>query len=238
MKTFFCILCVFFSCLAHAVSFDAMYEAEGLNMTLLSADMSVKLNDTDYTIQTNAAARGILSLFIHENTIFKTIGTISDNQLRVSDSMMQTRSGKQIKTVHQNFKDKVNYIDYQSVLIELILKSFDKNYILYISDGKRDMRVTLIPEGEIELSEIYPLLQGKAETYSVQIEVVAGKKKGWFFERMRTAKKSPLRLYMQPNDAIGRKMLVLSTFDTGVIGSLYIVLKEIKNVENKKNVFN
>ncbi len=219
--------------MAQAVSFEAVYEAQGLNMKLLSADMSVSIDKTSYSIQTDARARGILSLFIHQNTLFKTSGEIIDNKLHVMDSMMQTRSGKRIETTRQNFKEKINYIDYQSVLIELMQNINSQNHVVFVSDGKRDMRITLTAEGEKKLSEIYPAMPGKAEAYSVQIEVVGGKKKGWFFERMRTAQKSPLWLYMQPNAKTGEKMLVLSTFDTGVIGSLYIVLKEIKNVENK-----
>ncbi len=232
MKTFFCILVIFFSSVAHALSFDAVYEAQGLNMTLLSANMAVQIDKSNYRIQTDAQALGILSLFIHQKTVFQTIGTIGDNKLTVIDSVMQTRSGKRIETTRQNFKDKINYIDYQSVLIELIRFNNYKNHTLFLSDGKRDMRVTLTAEGKKELSQIYPTLQGKAQAYSVRIDVIGGKKKGGFFERMREAETSPLWLYMQPNEQTGEKMLVLSTFDTGVIGSLYIILKEVKNVKN------
>ncbi len=233
MKILFCILCIFFSTLVQGATYNAVYEAQGLNMTLLSADMKLTIDDNTYAMRTTAEAQGILAMFIHQNTIFDTTGKITSNGLRITDSMMQTRSGKQIKTVRPNLKDKPDYIDYQSVLIELINMENVKEKTLMISDGKRDMRATLTYEGERELPKIYPSLSGNAEVWSVRIDVISGKKKGWFFERLRESQVSPLRLYMQPSELTGKKMLVLSTFDTGVLGSLYIVLKEFKNAENQ-----
>lgn len=232
MKTFFCILFCFFSFTASAVSFESTYEARGLNMVLLSANMSVDMNDKAYAINTHSYSRGILSLFIDAETIFQTQGLFKKDGLQVIDSVMKNKSGKKIKTTRQNFEDKLNYLDYQSVLIELMRLPKEESHTFLISDGKRDMKAVLTYEGVHSLSEIDSTLTGTADAYSVRIEVIAGKKKGWFFERMKESKKSPLWLYLQNDDTIGEKTLVAGVFDTGVLGKLYIVRKEMKNVQN------
>ena len=236
MKTLFCILFCFFSFLMSeavcAKSFESTYEAQGMNMVLLSADISIETNQTGYMINTHSYARGILSLFIDSETIFQTRGKFEQNRLKIIDSVMKNKKRKYIRTTQQNFNEKQGFIDYQSILIELMRLSDVQSHTFYVSDGKRDMRITLTYEGKRDLSEINSGLTGQADAYSVQIDVIAGKKKGWFFERMRESQKSPLRLYMQADEQIGEKTLIAATFDTGVIGKLYIVRKELKNVQN------
>lgn len=233
MKTFFYALFCFFSLPAFAVSFDSVYEAKGLNMTLLSADMSIVSDNSSYAIETHSYARGILSLFIDSETIFQTKGLYQKEDLKVLDSVMKNKNDGKIRTTRQNFEEKAGYIDYQSALIELMRLTDEKTQTFLIADGKRDMEVVLTYEGEKDLSLLDSSLSGTAQAYSVRVTVIAGKKKGWFFKRMREAKESPLWLYLQNDESVGGKTLVAGTFDTGILGKLHIIRKELKNVQNK-----
>ncbi|MBQ9089803.1 MAG: hypothetical protein IJY58_02010 [Alphaproteobacteria bacterium] len=232
MKIFFYLIIFFFSFQAYAVSFKSRYEAQGMNMVLLSADIDTVLTNDTYYIETKAKSKGILSLFIHPETIFQTQGRKTKSGLKVIDSVMKIKSGKEIEVIRQNFDKKTDFIDYQSVLVYLMKLSVPSNQKLFVSDGKRDMQVDVMYQGKQVLSDVHQDLTGEADAYSVRIKILSGKKKGWFFKRMQEEKKSPLWLYMKKNEKTGQNELVLSTFDTGILGRLYIIQKETEYEKN------
>lgn len=207
---------------AHALETSAVYRAEGLNMVLLEAKMDLKADEQAYDIHTKATAKGVLALFIHAQTEFETKGRIVDEEIQVDESVMKTKDNKKIVRIPQNFTDKPEYLDYQSLLLHLLRIKEPETHTVLASDGKRDMRITLIYDGQKELSSVYKRLKGSAHKWSVRIDVIGGKKNGWFFERMREGASSPLSLYIKENEQ-GEKSLVLGVFDTGVIGQLFVV---------------
>lgn len=224
MKTLFFILSAFFmfAPIAQSAETALRYRAVGLNMPLLEAVINLKEDAEAYTINTRADAKGLLALFIHAQTIFETKGYMRGDSFVISESVMKTKDKKQIVRIPQNFADKEGYMDYQTLLLHLRRNQEKQTHSVLVSDGKRDMRITLLYEGQKELSVVYKGLSGLADKWSVRIEILSGKKKGWFFERMGQGKESPLSLYMQET-ADGLKELVLGVFDTGIIGELFIV---------------
>lgn len=231
MKVFFTFFLIFFTIPVFASHYQAKYVATGLGMDLLTADMMIDMTDTDYAIQTNSVAKGILSLFIHSKTAFYTKGKIQKNKLTVLESLMKNTDGKKTDKTIWNFAEKKDFIDYQSVLIYLMRLQKSGTQTVQVSDGKRDMLVTLTDEGKRNLAQIHPDLSGEGQAYSVRIKITGGKKSGWFFKRIQEEKISPMWLYMQKEE--NEYSLVLSTFDTGVIGQLYIIRKEFKNEKNQ-----
>lgn len=231
MKVFFTFFVIFFTIPVLAIQYQSKYVATGLGMDLLTADMMIDMTNTDYTIQTNSVAKGILSLFIHSKTAFYTKGKIQGSRLTVLESSMKNTDGKKTDKTVWNFAEKQDFIDYQSVLIHLMRLQKNGTQTVQVSDGKRDMLITLTDEGERNLAEIYPQLSGNVQAYSVRIKITGGKKSGWFFKRIQEEKISPMWLYMQKEENM--HSLVLSTFDTGIIGQLYIIRKEFKNEENQ-----
>ncbi len=232
MKIFFYLFIFFFSCHVHGVSLNSHYEAHGMNMVLLTADIRTVLDKNTYFIETKAKSKGLLSLFIHPETIFQTQGKFFKSGLKVTDSVMKIKSGKEVEVVRQNFDKKPTYVDYQSILIHLMNTTSKSNQTLFVSDGKRDMQVDITYQGIHSLERIHSELSGEADAYSVRIRILNGKKKGWFFKRMQEEKESPLWLYMKKNKDTDKNELVLSTFDTGVLGRLYIIRKETNHAKN------
>lgn len=232
MKIFSYVLCVLFLCNSwnksvHAETATAVYRAEGLNITLLSSQISLDLSDTDYKIETTAVAQGILALFIHAQTVFETTGKIKGDSLKITDSVMKLKDNHSIEVKRPSFADKPEYIDYQSLLVHLMRLKTKQTHSVLVSDGKRDMEIQLIYGGEKELSSVYKKLNGKAENWSVRIKVLNGKKKGWFFKRINEEIQSPLQLYFLSENQ--HRSLILGTFDTGVVGKLFIVREQISH---------
>lgn len=231
MKVFFALFMIFFTIPVLATQYQVKYVATGLGMDLLTADMVIDMTNTDYTIQTNSVAKGILSLFIHNKTAFYTKGKIEGSRLTVLESSMKNTDGKKTDKTILNFDEKQGFIDYQSVLIHLMRLQKNGTQAIRVTDGKRDMLITLTDEGQRNLTQIHPDLSGEGQAYSVRIKITGGKKSGWFFKRIQEEKISPMWLYMQKEE--NGHSLVLSTFDTGVIGQLYIIRKEFKNEKNQ-----
>ncbi len=223
MKILFLLFCIFLSFHSHGAS----YHAYGLKMRLLSADIDIMQHDSKYEIKTQSKARGMLSLFIHAQSIFNTSGTINNDILTVQQFFMQNKDKKNTETVHVDFTQKPGFMDYQSALLHLMRQQTHQTQELLVSDGKRDMKITFLYEGAVDLAPIYKNQTGIGQAYSVRIDILQGKKSGWFFKRVNQGEKSPLTLYFKDNQ------LALASFDTGVLGTLYIV-KEAQDDKNTK----
>ena len=227
MKIFFYVFCVFFvwTSPVNAETMNAVYRAEGLKIPLLSGYINMNLTKNDYHLETSAVAKGLLAAFIHAQTVFETKGKIEGDTLTVLDSSMKMKDGKTIETTRPNFENKKGYLDYQSLLLHLMRQKEKKTHSVLVSDGKRDMEIRLLYGGEKELSSVYKGLSGTAENWSVRIKILSGKKKGWFFKRINEDTHSPLQLYFVSEG--NHKSLMLGTFDTGVVGKLYIVREKV-----------
>lgn len=227
MKIFFYVFCFFFvwTSSVNAESINAVYRAEGLNIPLLSGYINMNLTEKDYHLETSAVAKGLLAVFVHAQTVFETKGKIEGDTLTILDSSMKMKDGKTIETIRPNFQNKKGYLDYQSLLLHLMKLKEKKTHSVLVSDGKRDMEIQLLYGGEKDLSSVYEKLSGKAENWSVRIKILSGKKKGWFFKRINEDVHSPLQLYLIPEK--DQKSLILGTFDTGVVGKLYIVREKV-----------
>ncbi len=231
MKILFLCCALFFAGRVQA-SFDAIYQTYGAGMNLLSADMKVVLTGDNYSIQTSSQTKGILSWFLDAKNVFKTTGLIKGNQYRnITYSMAGLDDGKWEETA-VNFDEKPGFIDYQTIMLWLMRLSVPTTQVMDVADSKRDIQMTWVYEGQNSVPfREGCLYQGVADTYALRLKVTAGKKRGWFFKKVQESVKSPFRLYFATTNGV-KNMLVFSTFDTGVVGTLDICLEEIKHDEN------
>lgn len=228
MKIIFLLLLFFFSYPVGAVIYQLDYNAYGMGLNLLSARIDVDLTPQKTTLQTISQTRGMLSFFLDSKTQFNTSAKINKDQYIIEQSsMINIKKETPVRTVW-NFEEKQNFIDYQTILAAMMHERVKgKNRSFLVSDGKRDMNIRLAYQGAVELlPNDKTFFEGMAEKYDVSVDILSGKKKGWFFQRMKEHP-GALSLYFARIEPYENPILVLGTFDTGVLGNISIYLSQI-----------
>ncbi len=218
MRIFFlCLLSLFWMVPVSAKT--ARYEARGAGMHLMDAVVEYQLQNPLYQIQITTQTRGILSVLLDAHTVFDAMGQKkSDWQI---DRAKTVITGRKKKTRHLDFSDRAGQLDYATLLLDNLLAPQTDSRAYTVFDGKRTLRVTFAYQGQVDSSELNLMPHEKLAYYTVSVEVIAGKKKGWFFNRMEDKEDSPLHLYFRPNED-GESTLVYAAFDTALLGQITI----------------
>lgn len=220
MKTFFYCCACFFILKTGWAAENLTYEATSGHIHLMDASLSVDQTPSAYHMQTDIQTMGFLSIFFDNKTTLKSHGKIDKNQFVVVDSYIKSITGDKVKTKFIPISDR-GTLDYQTILLDMmnIPYPYTKKYVAF--DGKRTLAITFEYEGEV-LSDV-PGYPGPLDVYRVSIEVISGKKKGWFFEQFQNDK-APLRIYFDRRQ--GPNRIVKSEFKTPFLGRVDIRLKD------------
>lgn len=211
----------------------AHYLARGAGLHLMDGQMNLVQTPSTYKMLTQTETRGLLSTLLDARTTFLSEGKINKKQMVVKQSSMTSISGKKIKNRTVDLKDKPGFVDYQTAVLTIMDDPVAQTHVFKIYDGKRELLITFDFQGKVTLpSSKYSSFSGEAELYDVTIEITAGKKKGWFFNRMKDKTAPPLHLYFAPIGPNGEKVLVQGDFDTSLFGTISIYLKELKQGTN------
>lgn len=207
---------------------EVSYRAQGAGLHLMNASVFLNVDKNTYAAQTIAETKGILSILLDGETIFKSDGKIVDNQFVPINSLTETLTKKKHKKRQLDFMDKQGFIDYQTALLQMMYLPYPQDRTFKVFDGKRELAVQFKYQGEQYLNTSTSCIyDGAVDYYTVDITVTAGKKKGWFFNRMNTKEQSPLRVYFGKAQGIKGKVLVRATFDTSIFGVISIDMKSL-----------
>lgn len=226
MKIFFLYLCCFlFSISARAEVVS--YQAFGAGMHLMDATVDYTTTPQEYQIRLTTQTRGLLSFLVDSESVFNSRGIWKNKEPKVIESYMETINGDRIKRRNLTFDDKKNQLDYPSVFLDRLLDNSPqtKDYIVF--DGKRTLKITFQYEGIVSGSEIGYSDDLKLQYYTVTVDILAGKKKGWFFNRMKDKSSPPLHLYFNETRYAKNRKLVYAAFDTALFGQ--ITIQEVNN---------
>lgn len=208
---------------------QASYMARGAGMHLMDAEMVLARNNAEFQMTTRTKTRGLLSVLLDAKTTFISNGKIIDNQFIDTISLMNSLSGKKTKNRVVDLKNKSGFIDYQTAVLQMMFLPFptDKSFKVY--DGKRELLISFLYQGERKLlPNDYSDFGGVADYYLVTIEILAGRKKGWFFNRMDDKTAPPLKVYFASVPATAGKVLVRGDFDTSLFGTISVYLTGVE----------
>ena len=231
MKIFFyaLLLGMTLSISVHATETRAIYNAYAAGMPIMSGIMKISPQKESVFIQTQTHTRGLLSFLLDAHTILTSRLTPQQNALPLmQESTMESLTKGKIKKRQVNFSDKPKTLDYQTAIFDLMQQSvpMDKEYVVF--DGKRKLKFNFNYQG---IKEIYSskktIYSGPADYYTLNIEVLEGKKNGWFFKRVKDAKNPPLHLYFANIQGEKQKRLVRGEFDTTLLGTIVIYLSDL-----------
>lgn len=230
MKLIFYI-CMFMFCgIAHAADItNATYMARGAGMHLMGADMDLIMDANRFKMITRSKTKGLLSVLLDAKTVFLSEGKVEDNQFIDEFSSMTSLSKKKTKRRVVDLKNKPGFVDYQTAVLSMMHLPKPQSKAFHVFDAKRELLISFHYEGEKNLPKNdYSFFAGQADYYTVTIEITAGKKKGWFFNRMDDKSSPPLRAYFAPLGDNGEKILVRGEFDTSVLGTITVYLTDLK----------
>lgn len=223
MKTLFLCLTVLFLVLP-SLAKTLSYRATGAGMHLLDADITYTEPSPAYTIRMTSQTRGLLSLLAGAYTEFKSVGSYQNGRWQITSSESKTTSGRRVKTRTLDFTDKPDTLDYPALFLDNLLQSEPGTRQYTVFDGRRTMTVLFSYQGKVQ-PETLDLPSGDPlDYYTVSVDVIAGKKRGWFFNRMEDKEDSPLHIYFQPMGEREPAALVYAAFDTALLGQIVIKL--------------
>lgn len=211
MKRFFILFLLVLLCPFYIKAASWSYQAEGLGMTLLLGNFTLDEDNQNYTATLTTRSKGILSLFVDSQTKFYAHG-IKKGDYLPTESYMINMKKKQIRKRVVDFSVR-EVLDYQSALLNLLNQEKPHTVVYLLSDGKRVLQATFLYEGKEELDDVY----------SITVEILSGKKTGWFMEQMAKGD-SPLRLFLSYDPDTNRKILKKAVLKTGVLGEIVIYL--------------
>ena len=222
MKIFFLCLCAFlFSVSVRAETF--YYRASGAGMHLMDAAVEYTATSKEYQVRLTTKTRGLLSFLVDSQSVFFSRGVWNGDEPVVVDSYMEISNGDRIKRRVLAFHDKEKQLDYPSVFMHRLVTSSPEAQTYTVFDGKRTLRVTFRYEGDVSGTDIDNPTYPRVHHYTVTVDIVSGKKKGWFFNRMKDKSAPPLHLYFSDPDSLtGRQKLVYAAFDTALFGQITI----------------
>ena len=221
MKRFFILfLCVILCPFYVKAAYSWTYQAEGLGMTLLEGQFTVSENSENYTASLTTQSRGFLSLFVDAKTAFVTKGLREGDVFYPTESyMINTKKNKSRKR-KVDFTQK-DVLDYQTAVLNLTHQQIPEDTIYLISDGKRVMKATFLYQGKQENDDVY----------SVKIDILSGRKTGWFVEQME-AQENPLQIFISTDLNTNQRVLKKAVFNTGLFGKIVIYL--VKGEKNEE----
>lgn len=224
MRTYIFVLILLTVSIVHAAApLTATYQAYAVGLNLLEATMHVSDTSETYAIQTTTQTKGLLGLFMDSRQRFFTQGR---KESFTPDYSMMTRKGKE-KTI--DFTNYPNHFDYQTTVLALMKRQAPIPSITTYTvwDGKRVLLLTFTYLGKEQLPSSDTPFQGTADKYTLHIDILSGKKKGWFFERMGQKENPPLRLWFQPTGTDSQSLLVRGEFETALFGTITILLTKV-----------
>ena len=224
MRTYIFVLILLTASVVQAAApLTATYQAYAMGLNLLEATMQVSEAPETYTIQTATQTKGLLGLFMDSRQRFFTQGR-KDSFTPVYS--MMTRKGNERIIDFSNYPE---HFDYQAVVWALMKQQppVPPTLTYTVWDGKRVLLLTFTYLGKEQLPPSDAPFQGSADKYTLRIDILAGKKKGWFFERMGRKENPPLRLWFQSTKADQRSLLVRGEFDTALFGTITILLTKV-----------
>lgn len=231
MKPFFMLLILFFMVPVYGATevVTAKYNAHGAGLHLLDASIDLVQLQKTYESVTRTETRGLLSFLVPAKTTFSVKGKINNNQYVADYFSMNTISSNSVKNREVDLEKKPGFVDYQTAVLTMMNLQKPQTQAFQIADGKRDLLVTFTYKGQVDLDPSpFSCFSGQADYYDVSIEVTAGKKKGWFFNRMKDKSSPPLRLYFARVDKGSKKSFVRGAFDTALFGVITVYLSEFK----------
>lgn len=220
VKLFFVTMCLFLPLSSLAVT--AKYNAYGIGLPLASGEMTLT-EGSENLFETILETKGVLSLLVDARTVFTT----KMNRNKITLSSMRSVSGKKIKTRTVSFEHQPEKVDYQTAVYQIMNQTPPKTTTKYIDDGKRVLKATFVYQGKKDLTLSTGIFSGTADYYTLQIDVISGKKSGWFFNRVKEGTDSALHLYFAP--VKGKKMFVFGQFETLLFGPINIYLMDFKD---------
>lgn len=234
-QIFFIFVCVLFCVVSvRAKGITLHYNAYGAKMNLMSAKMEFEVVDGDFYIETLGRMKGLLKILLETESKFYSNGNISDNQFVVNNSYIETLRNDKYKKRQIDLRDKPDFIDYQTVLFQVMLLPQPQDKTFRVFDGKRELLLTFKYIGKTKLSKKSEMAYfGLADHYTLTIDIIKGKKKGWFFNRMGNKDNPPLHLYFTQVDGIKPKVMVKGEFNTALFGNIVVYLSRIDNMEGE-----
>ncbi len=239
MKTIFLICLMIFSLPVRAEEkLTAVYQAYGAGLNLISATMDYTHKNDDFQIQTIARTKGMLEFLMDAQSIFKTNGKIKDNQYNILNSSIDALSKNKHKKRTIDLKNKPDFIDYQTAFLNMMTLDIPQDKTFKVFDGKRELLIAFKYHGEQNVP-FYKggIYTGVADYYTVTIDVTAGKKNGWFFNRINNRQNPALHVYFASVNSVSQKVMVYSAFDTALFGQIQIYLSQL-NDKDTSNAIN
>ena len=224
MRTYIFVLILLTASVVQAAApLTATYQAYAMGLNLLEATMEVSEAPETYTIQTATQTKGLLGLFMDSRQRFFTQGR-KDSFTPVYS--MMTRKGNERIIDFSNYPE---HFDYQAVVWALMTRQppIPPTMTYTVWDGKRVLLLTFTYLGKEQLPRSDAPFQGAADKYTLQIDILAGKKKGWFFERTGQKENPPLRLWFQSTNAARHALLVRGEFETALFGTITVLLTKV-----------
>lgn len=223
MKIFF--LCCGILFLSFSLSAKTLsYTATGAGMHLLDANITYDEPNPHYGIQMKSQTRGLLSFLVGGGAEFISKGIYQYNQWKIITSQTKTTDGKKVKKRVLDFSDKSNTLDYPALFLDVLMQGEPTTRQYTVFDGRRTMNILFSYQGTVQ-SETLDMPSGTLlDYYTVSVEIISGKKRGWFFNRMSNKEDSPLHLYFKSNGKDKLSSLVYAAFDTSILGQIVIRL--------------
>ncbi len=235
MKPFFYtfLIGLMMSCSVLAAQTIAEYEARGAGMRLMSGTMMLDEDKHTVSIETKTQTRGLLSVLLDARTTLLSEAVKQPNSHPVmKKSSMESVGRRKIKTRTPDFSDKPEMLDYQTAVFDLMTQPAPQNRQYIVFDGKRKMKFSFNYQGikDVNLSESL-IYSGPVDYYTLYIEVLEGKKNGWFFKRVKNKNNPPLHLYFAHLENEPYKRLVRAEFETTLFGTISINLLDLREVK-------
>ena len=223
MKTLF--LCFLILFIAVPVSSKTLlYRATGAGMHLLDAEIVYEEPNPNYTIRMKSETRGLLSFLLGGSADFFSQGTYQNKNWTILSSQSKTVSGRKVKDRRLDFSDKPDTLDYSSLFLDTLMLREPGTRLYTVFDGRRTMTVLFSYQGKVDPKVLDLPSETPLDYYTVSVEIISGKKGGWFFNRMSNQKESPLHIYFKSQGERSPSSLVYAAFDTAILGQIVIRL--------------
>ena len=227
MKKLIWLLCfsVWMCCGAQAATF--LYETKARGFHILDAEMQYKQDSDSYMAQAHAQTKGLLNLFMKAESYFYSAGNRDRKSLKPDLSTFKNiRRGRE-KFYAVDFTDNRGFVDFPAAFLTLVNTDKPGNKTLRVRDTKREYKITLTYRGMVDPDPAVRIAADSWAFYTMSVEVTQGKKKGWFFNRLKNKDNPPLRLYFAHLPDVPEWVLMQAEIDSVLLGTIRLRLAEI-----------